>query len=310
MKYYPMLCKKGSINLLDSNNYIFEPKLDGTRCIAEINEKVKLYNRRGKNIRKRYPFICEELKKYKGFVFDGEIICYNKEGIPDFYLLQKREHVESDFIIEMRAKLIPAIYVIFDILEENGRSFINAPIEERKEKLDEIFKESKHLELIFYTENGHGLWEEIKKRKMEGIIAKEKGSRYYPGERRREWLKIKNLKSIDVVVAGYTAEKREISSLAMALYRDGKLFYVGKVGTGFDEYIMETLLKKMKKVDNPSVTNFEKAPPNVIWVRPEIVIEVEYLELTKDFELRSPSFKRIRDDKLPEECKYEQLLEQ
>jgi len=168
MKYLPMLCQKGTKELLRSKEYIFEPKLDGTRCIAEINEEVNLFNRREKNIRKRYPFICQELKKYKGMVFDGEIVCYNKDGIPDFYLLQKREHIDNEFIIEIKAKLIPATYVIFDILEIDGKSLIDKPLEERKEILDDLFEKSEHLELIFSTPNGEALWKEIIKRNMEG----------------------------------------------------------------------------------------------------------------------------------------------
>ncbi len=306
MKYAPMLCQKGDKSILDSKSHIFEPKLDGTRCIAEIGEGVKLYNRREKNISRRYPLICKELKEIGNFIFDGEIVCYNEEGKPDFYLLQKREHVESDLIIEMRAKLIPATYVIFDVLERNGKSLIEKPIEERKEILDEIFNGSEHLELIFFTENGKALWEEIVKRELEGVIAKERGSRYHPGERRKEWLKIKNTKSIDVVIVGYTTEKREISALGMGLYKNGEVYYVGKVGTGFEEDIMQYLLKNFEKTE-PYAANAEKAPPHMIWVKPRFVAEVEYLEMTQDMELRSPSFKRLRNDKRAEECAFEQL---
>jgi len=306
MKYAPMLCQKGDESILDSNAYIFEPKLDGTRCIAEVGKEVKLYNRREKNISRRYPFICKELSKVGNVILDGEIVCYNKEGKPDFYLLQKREHVESDLIIEMRAKLIPATYVIFDILEMDEKPLIKKPIEERKEILNEIFSKSRHLEIIFFTENGKILWEEIRKRNLEGVIAKEKGSRYFPGERRKEWLKIKNVKSIDVIIIGYTTEKREISALGMGLYRGEKIYYVGKVGTGFEEEIMQHLLKNFERT-KPYAANAEKAPPHMIWVKPRFVAEVEYLEVTKDMELRSPSFKRLRNDKEPEECTFEQL---
>ncbi len=306
MKYFPMLCKKAGKDLLKSKEYIFEPKLDGTRCIAEVNEKVNLFNRRQKNIRRRYPEICHDLKKYKNCIFDGEIVCYNK-GIPDFYLLQKREHIDSDFMIEIRAKMFPATYVIFDILEMEGEILIDKPIEKRKEILASVIGKEKHLETIFFTNDGEKLWKEIEKRNMEGVIAKRKGSKYYPGQRRYEWLKIKNLKSIDVVIVGYTQEKREISSLGMALYDNSDLVYIGKVGTGFEEEIMERLLKEFEITDKPFVINPEKAPENMIWVKPKIVAEVEYLEITKDKELRSPSFKRLRMDKPLNECTMEQI---
>ena len=308
MKYLPMLCKKSTTDLLEDKNYIFEPKLDGTRCIAEIGEKVDLFNRRCKNIRRRYPEICRELERYRGFVFDGEIICYNEKGLPDFYLLQKREHIDSDFMIDIRARMFPATYVIFDVLEIKGKSLIEEPIEERKKILEDMVEKTRHVEPIFFTLEGRKLWEEILKRNMEGVIAKRKGSRYYPGQRREEWLKIKNLKSVDVILVGYTHEKREISSLAMALLDNKSLVYVGRVGTGFDADIMNRLLSMFKKVEKPPVVNPDKAPDNIIWVKPEVVAEVEFLEVTREMELRAPSFRGIRLDKPLRECTIDQLV--
>lgn len=306
MKYLPMLAVKGDESVLDSNKHIFEPKLDGTRCIAEIGKSVRLFNRRQKNITKRYPEIVSELKNFENVVLDGEIVCYNN-GKPDFYRLQQREHIDNDFIIEIRAKLMPATYVVFDILEWNGKEMIKKPLMKRKEILEEIWNNGKHLELIFYTEKGKKLWESIKKIELEGVMAKEKNSFYYPGERREEWIKVKNVKSIDVVIVGYTSLKREISSLGMGLYDDGNLIYVGKVGTGFDEKTMELLKKMLKEVDKPCVKNYEDAPANMIWVKPEVVAEIEYLEKTERNELRSPSFKRLKNDKEARDCHISQL---
>jgi len=301
MKYLPMLAVKGDESLLKSKKHIFEPKMDGTRCIAEIEKDVKLFNRREKNITKRYPEIVAALQKYDNVVFDGEIICYNN-GKPDFYRLQQREHIDNDFIIEVRAKIMPATFIIFDILEIDGKSLLSIPLMERKRKLEEIWSDEKNLELIFYTNEGERLWEEIKKIGLEGVMAKEKDSLYYPGERRKEWVKVKNLKSIDAIIVGYTSFKREISSLALALYDDGKLIYIGKVGTGFDEKTIEWIRKRVKVVDKPVVANYEDAPSSIIWVEPELVAEVEYLEKTEKNELRSPSFKRLRNDKEARDC--------
>ncbi len=305
MKYKPMLAVKGNESILFSNEYIFEPKMDGTRCIAEIGKEINLFNRRGKNITKRYPEIAEELKKFDNCVVDGEIICYNN-GKPDFYRLQQREHIENDFMIEIRAKLMPATYVIFDVLEKNGKKLINIPLIERKKILKDLVKEGEHIQLIFYTYDGKKLWDEIKKFGIEGVMAKNRKSLYYPGERRKEWVKIKNLHSIDVVIVGYTSEKRGISAMGMGLYKNGALIYIGKVGTGFDNKMIEMIQKKLIKIDKPSVKNY-KAIEKMIWTKPNLVAEVEYLEVTEENELRSPSFKRFRNDKLPEECKFEQL---
>jgi len=202
---------------------------------------------------------------------------------------------------------MPATYVVFDILELKGKEMIKKPLMERKEILEEIWNNGKHIELIFYTEKGRKLWESIKKLELEGVMAKEKSSFYYPGERRKEWIKIKNVKSIDVVIVGYTSLKREISSLGMGLYDDGNLIYVGKVGTGFDEKTMELLKKMLKETSKPYVKNYEDVSPDMIWVKPEVVAEIEYLEKTDRNELRSPSFKRLRNDKEARECSISQL---
>ena len=306
MKYLPMLAIKGDKNLIKSKEHIFEPKMDGTRCLAEIGEKINLFNRRQRNIKKRYPEIIDNLKKFDNCILDGEIICYSN-GKPDFYRLQQREHIDNEFIIDIRAKLMPATYIIFDILELNGKELINIPLMERKKILDKIFKKGEHVELIFYTQDGEKLWKEIKKLNMEGMMAKEKNSFYYPGERRKEWIKIKNLKSVDVVIVGYTSIKREISSLGMGLYDNNSLIYIGKVGTGFDEEIMKLLKKNLKETSKPCVKNYDIAPEEMIWVEPNLVAEIEYLEVTEKNELRSPSFKRLRNDKLARECTFEQL---
>ncbi|RLB58238.1 MAG: hypothetical protein DRG80_07380 [Deltaproteobacteria bacterium] len=189
-----------------------------------------------------------------------------------------------------------------------GKEMIRKPLMERKEILEEIWINGKHLESIFYTENGSELWKNVKKLELEGVMAKEKNSHYYPGERRKERIKIKNIKSVDVVIVGYTSIKREISSLGMGLYdENGDLLYIGKVGTGFDEKTMELIKNKLKEVEKPTVKNYENAPDNMIWVLPEIVAEIEYLEKTGRNELRSPSFKRLRDDKEARECLISQL---
>lgn len=311
IRYEPMLCQKGTNEILKEEDYIFEPKLDGTRCIAYISEEnVKLINRRNRDISKRYPFIVKELRKINhDCILDGEIVCYNKNNVPDFNLIQKREQIDSDIMIEARAVMIPATYVIFDILEIDGKDLLSIPLIERKKILDEVIRDDKHIQKIFYTTKGEKLWNEIKKRNMEGVIAKKMNSKYYPDERRWYWIKLKNLKTIDVIIVGYISEKRKISSLGMGLYKGDDLFYIGNVGTGFTDFMIERLSKKFEelKVDEPTVINHEKAPKEMIWVKPELVGIIEYLEMTKSLELRAPAFKGLRTDKSLKECNFDQL---
>lgn len=324
-----MLCELASTEILNNTDFIFEPKLDGTRALLyKAKDKIKFINRRQKRIDERYPeFQTKDfLKSIKAdsAVLDGEIICYNSKGLPDFGLLQQREQISNRFKIEIRSKQIPATYVIFDILEKNGKSLIELPLSERKKILKKTIKEygenSSNVELIYYTDNGLALWNEVKKKSLEGVIAKKKETEYYPGKRTPVWLKVKNLNRIDCIVAGFTEGEgiREgyFGSLAMALYKgkgsNKELYYIGRVGTGWDKEIVKDLHEKFSRIEINEIP-VSNPPKNwrkykIHWVKPKHVIEVEYLLLTKDNELRAPSFKGIREDKNPSECKWETEL--
>ena len=306
----PMLCKIGSKGDLKRKDYIFEPKLDGTRAICYFSKRrIDFVNRRFKNITYRYPEIVEELKKClkaQQAVLDGEIIVYDEQGLPDFNLLQKREQIEKPWIIRLRSQQIPATYVVFDILEKNNKSLINLPLWERKKILEKIIKPNKRVEIIFYTINGQRLWKAVIKKNLEGVVAKPKNSFYFPNQR-IAWLKIKYLKTVDCIIVGYTQEKRIISSLALALYRNNDLIYIGRVGTGFASDFLKNLYALIKKKKLEVKKTLVANPPKVKihWLKPELVAEIEYLELTTGNELRAPSFKRLRIDKPPKDCLWE-----
>lgn len=125
--------------------------------------------------------------------------------------------------------------------------------------------------------------------------------------RSRSWIKIKGLKSVDCVIVGFTSERRAISALALGLYFDHELTYTGRVGTGFTEKFLSELRNILDNIliEGPPVRNVPKHP--IIWVRPELVAEIEYLLTTKDGHLRAPSFLRMRTDKDPRDCTSETL---
>ncbi len=304
-----MLAKVGSIDILKNDDYIFEPKLDGTRAMmVKQREKISLINRREYNIRWRYPELdLEQCIVCESCILDGEIIVYNDAGLPDFHLLQMRDLVDSHADIKIRSELYPATYVVFDILEKDGKDLRNLPLLERKKYLEKCVGNCKRVQIIPYTEKGEKLWKFVKSLNLEGVMAKKKYSKYREG-RYDDWLKIKYFKTVDAVIVGYTPGmgKREstFGALLLALYDGDNLRFIGKVGTGFDESLSLYLLSKFKK-DYVNVVN----PPNydVIWVKPEFVCEVQYLEVTVDLKLRAPSFKRVRMDKNPGECRIEDL---
>jgi bifunctional non-homologous end joining protein LigD len=300
--YQPMLCALKDKSYLKNKDYIWEPKLDGTRVLIYVNKSIKLINRRNKNITSRYFPELDFRKniKAKSAVLDAEIVIYDKKGNPNFNLLQSREQTTNKVLIEIKSKEYPATFVVFDILELNNKPLINKPLEQRKNILKKIITDSKHIEKIFYTTKGQALWKIITKRKLEGVIGKQKASKYYPGKRTDKWIKIKFLTTLDAIIIGYTTKKRAISSLLLAIYHKNKLTYIGKVGTGFTESFLRELYKTLTKIKQKKP--LLKLNEKVTWVKPKLVCEVKYLELSKNLIMRAPSFIRLKQDKNPQEC--------
>ena len=311
MRYLPMLAFPAGKDALEKKGFIYEPKLDGTRavCYKDI-EGIRLINRRGNDITARYPeFSFVKEIKAASAVLDGEVVVYDKHGNPDFHLLQRREQAGKKAISEIRSEELPATYVVFDILEKDGKSLTDLQLSERKKILEETVTDGKHIQKIFYTENGPGLWEQVEKRKLEGVIGKDWTSEYYPGARTPLWIKIKYLKTIDCVVVGYTSEKRIISALALAVYSQGKLRYIGRtVGKGFTEEFLKALHKELVplEIKEPPVTY--EGGKDIHWLKPKLVCEVSFLELSHDIIMRAPVFLRMRYDKKPEECVLEEQV--
>lgn len=308
-RYKPMLCKLGSKADLALKDYIYEAKVDGTRAMVYVNKGLVLINRRNKDITYRYPeFNFRKAIKAKSAVLDGEIVCYNEKGLPDFNLLQRREQLEKAYLIEVRAEQIPATLVVFDILEKDGQSLTSLPLKERKKILEQTIIPNERLELMFYTRNGKKLWKKIVKFDIEGVVAKSLNSPYYQGMRTNAWIKIKNMKTIDCIIVGWTEEIRALSALLLACYSQGKLKYVGKVGTGFSEETINYLLPKLKQLETKKPQIKHAGMGKIHWVKPRLVAEVKYLQLTKDKILRVPVFLRLREDKPAKECVLEEQV--
>jgi ATP-dependent DNA ligase len=284
-KYQPMLCELGSDKLLDYGDYLFEPKLEGIRCIAELSNKVRLFSRRGEEISGKYPLIVSELGHIGHHcILDGEILYSAKENV--------------------------ATYEIFDILEKDGILLLDTLLIERKTILAETMEKGETIKMTTYvTGRGRELFEEMIKRGMEGVVAKDQGSFYLPGRRKWTWIKIKKLKTIDAVIVGYTSKAGQINLLGVALYNEEQLVYSARVKMGFFADLEEKLKKTLTATNTPlsPVVNPEQAPKGMQWVKPMLVAKVGYREITGSGELRGLSFKRLKQDKPAKECSFDQL---
>jgi DNA ligase D-like protein (predicted ligase) len=300
----------------NDKEWLYEIKFDGTRTICYIdkkNENVRFLNRRLLWFQDRYPELKDIWKNCEGekIILDGEIVVFDR-GKPNFWKLAEREHVDDELRIQILSKKYPATLIVFDILHLDGKDLIDLPLIKRKKILEEVVKETKNFLISETFEEGIELFEKVKEMKLEGIMAKKKDSVYEIGKRSKKWLKIKAIKTMDAIICGFTKGegKREkyFGALLLGVWDQGKLRYIGRVGTGnwseTDLEKMKTKLEKLKVDFNPfDIFEEEKEIiEKTTFVKPEIVVEIEFLEFTQDKKLRAPSFKRIRLDKTQEEC--------
>jgi DNA ligase D-like protein (predicted ligase) len=311
-KIKPMLAQ--SAKPFDSEDFWFEWKFDGTRCICFAGGKLRLQNRRLLDITYRYPELnlTQDLDAREA-ILDGELVVL-REGVPDFPALQTREHVEGELRIELLSRTIPATFVAFDLLYLDGKPLVNLPLTDRKAKLQEVVRESSRIIISRHVRtHGKKYFEEVVKLGLEGVMAKRMQSTYQLGRRSRDWLKLKAKRTLDCVIVGYTPGEGQraeyFGALALGAYREGKLEFLGKVGTGFDEVSLESITKllRARRVSTRPVES--EVPYEVHWVKPELVCKVEFLQLTHDFKLRAPSFKGLRFDKPPRECEISEASE-
>ena len=309
--YRPMLAKPADAPF-NSKDWIFEVKWDGIRAVSYIDGEISIKSRNNKDLRDNFPELQELKDLTNNAVLDGEIVVM-KEGRADFQALLERSRSTSVRDIEHAARKSPATYVVFDILEKDGKPLIDFPLIERKRVLKEFLKEGEHVVLsMFAEEEGETYYDAALKKGVEGIMAKKKDSLYEPGLRSGSWLKIKKIASCDCVIFGYTegggARKETFGALILGLYDEGKPVYIGKVGTGFSQSDMELLMKAFKGLEAKEKTlQGVDVHEKITWLKPELVCDVFYQVVTKDGRLRMPRFRGLRADKNPSECTADQL---
>ncbi|RYG44916.1 MAG: DNA ligase D, partial [Chitinophagaceae bacterium] len=288
-------------------DWIFEVKWDGYRAVGETGQKeVRLYSRNGIDFSGRFPAIQQALQKIKHkAILDGEIVLLNDKNVPDF---QKLQHYENHLNF-------PLVYYVFDLLKLDGKSTEKLTLLERKKLLKKLLGKNKTIRYCDHIEtDGTGFLEQAKAQGLEGIIAKKKDSRYTEGIRSKEWLKIKNVQSTEIVIAGYTrprGERNHFGSLILANKKGKTWAYRGHVGTGFSNDTLASLKKLMKPLETSDSPFTEKVPINdeVTWLKPKLVADIAYTEVTRDNIFRHPVFLRLRDEKSSKDVNEEVVEE-
>ncbi len=311
--YRPMLAKVAPDAFTDKD-WIFEIKWDGFRAISYVDESFSVKSRNEKELKYNFPELSELTKLGSNIVIDGEIVVMS-EGKPDFQALLERGQAVSQSEIQRQTNRAPATYIVFDILEKDGQSLTKLPLMERKQILKDSLKEGSRVLLSdFIEEKGDAYYKLVLEKGLEGVVAKNKESQYEEGLRTGSWLKIKELKTCDCVIFGYTlgaqSRGKTFGALLLGLYnKDDKPVYVGKVGTGFTQEMLGILMDKFDKLKTDKESFKPETGDRVTWLEPKLVCEVAFQVVTKDMRLRMPRFKGLREDKSPADCTVDQLVE-
>lgn len=283
----------------DYKDWIFEIKWDGYRAIADLSKDDPLfYSRNGISFLSKFQKISRDFDSQQHkMIIDGEIVAYDDQGKPSFQLLQQIGDNPD----------LALVYQVFDLLWLNGHSTEDLPLLQRKELLKEALVETDVIKYCDHIpEKGINFFEQMKKMKLEGMIAKKADSFYIENHRTTDWLKIKFSDTDEAIICGFTeprGSRKNFGALILGKYIDGKLIYCGHTGTGFNSTTLKEMYQRLEKLIIKK-SPFEIIPKTnmpVTWVQPELVCEIKYSEITKDGIFRHPVFLAIREDKEPEE---------
>jgi bifunctional non-homologous end joining protein LigD len=287
--------------------WLYEVKWDGVRALCFIDEnQLRIFSRTEKRCEQQYPELSVLPRQVKASqaILDGEIAVLDEQGRSSFNLIQPRISVADANTIAHLSRSTPVHLFLFDLLYLDGYDLRGATLDERKRLLAEIVTPSERIHVSdYFTVDGAAMLEAARGHGLEGIVAKARASKY-EGRRSRDWLKIKINSSDDFVIGGFTHGERDyFSSLVLGRYDGEKLVHAGQVGTGFNEKSLKEIFSKLEPLimKKSPFTGKVKALRDVTWVKPELVAEIKYLEITPDGLLRAPVFVALRLDKDPKE---------
>jgi bifunctional non-homologous end joining protein LigD len=306
----PMLAGAGGLPD-DDDAWAYEVKWDGVRAIAYWQPgRWRVESRNLNDITPRYPELRAlgvELGSHE-VILDGEIVAFDEQGHPSFALLQHRMHLASDTAVRALAQDAPVSYVIFDLLYLDGHDTMALPYRDRRALLDQLGLAGPAWQTPAYHQgDGRALLEATRENQLEGVVAKRLDSPYRPGKRTGDWVKIKSVNRQELVVGGWLPGKgnraQRLGALLVGYHQREEngldtLRYAGRVGTGFDERELQRVGEELAQRERSSSPFSGVQPPREArFVEPELVVEVEFSQWTRDGMLRHSSYQGLRDDK-------------
>jgi DNA ligase D-like protein (predicted ligase) len=293
--------------LPDGPQWVYEIKLDGYRAIAiKSDGKLNLLSRRRNSFNSQYPLILEALADLPDdTVIDGEVVALDEAGRPDFNLLQ-----------HFRAEASRIHYFVFDLLVYNNRDLTRLPLIERHEIMKSVlaFTSARVRIADHFEVPAADMLNAIRAQELEGVVAKRKDSRYEVGKRSGSWAKCRLNNGQELVIGGYIPRPHGIDAIVVGFYRGDDLIYVARVRNGFVPASRGQIFARLKPLLIPKCP-FANLPEThtgrwgegltaadmgkCVWVRPELVARIEFLEWTDSDHLRHAKFAGLREDKNP-----------
>ncbi|RED93896.1 non-homologous end-joining DNA ligase [Marinoscillum furvescens] len=285
-------------------NFLYEVKWDGIRVLITLHEgELTIRSRNLNDITAQFPElnIPEEVFRVNNGVFDGEIVCLDKDGKAVFSKVIKRLMTKKELDIAHYAKKHPVHCYLFDVIYLDGRLLTGDPWLRRREWLADSFRKNTPYRLSEAIDDGEGLFAATQEMSVEGIMAKDLYGKYYPGKRSDSWFKIKVKHEIDAWIIGYTQGKGDRADTFGALHvaqkdSDSQWIYRGKVGTGFSDHLLQTLREVMDSQKAGKVPIAKNISDPGVWLTEPLPVELKYTELTKDGHFRDPVFQKLRQD--------------
>jgi bifunctional non-homologous end joining protein LigD len=298
----------------NDDGWAYEFKWDGVRAMVYVDGgRVRALTRNDKTLTTTFPELREigEFLGSRSAILDGEIVTLDKEGRPSFAVLAHRLHLTKAAEIERLAKSTPVSFFAFDLLYLDGHNFLADTYDARRAALNKLKFDGRSFTTPPSSTDvkGSDMLRIAKERGLEGVVVKRRTSRYAPGQRNGEWIKIKNFHTQEVVIGGWTAGQGEragsFGALLLGVKAEEGFTYIGKVGTGFSAADRRELLDMLKPLARKTSPFVQRLSPSETaqahFVRPSVVGEVRFAEWTVDGNLRQPAWRGLRTDKSAKE---------
>ncbi|MGN7358716.1 ATP-dependent DNA ligase [Paenibacillus sp. SAF-054] len=295
--------------LPSGDKWIAQIKWDGVRMLAyHDGTDTELVNRKGNNRTHQYPELWNtaDYCTADSFILDGEIIAL-VDGVPSFHQVMRRDSLRQERQIRARVSQVPIVYMVFDILYCNGEWVTGKPLQERQALLGQVLIPNPHVQPVPSYTDIPLLYEVSKQHQLEGIVVKDLSSVYALGGKDKRWQKRKNIQDVNAVVGGVTYRDGTVNALLLGLYDEqGRLIYIGHAGTGklgvADWRRITKEAAELMQKDKPFANQTERQK-GALWIRPEWVVKVNFLEWTPGGTLRQPSIQAFVDMD-PQECTF------